>query len=179
MSREYPQMRLRMPPELRDKIEKSSQELGRSMNAEIVHRLERSFDKALAMSPDRLAEIEDQLLSASERDVKAGNYDAVQQELAGAAANASLAESIRSKCDMLLDVVFSDERAAARRERRLDILTREINRVRQYIGNDPSANGIPEQVIFQLEQLLINGQPNLGNLSLTLLAIKNAINERR
>lgn len=41
--REYPQMKLRMPPELKDLIEKSSKGSGRSMNAEIVHRLEATF----------------------------------------------------------------------------------------------------------------------------------------
>ena len=45
MSREYPQMRLRMSPELREKIEEESKVNGRSMNAEIVHRLEESFKK--------------------------------------------------------------------------------------------------------------------------------------
>ena len=44
MSREFPQMRLRMPPELRENIEAKSKTNGRSMNAEIVHRLESSFE---------------------------------------------------------------------------------------------------------------------------------------
>lgn len=34
---------LRMPPELRRKIEKSAKVNGRSLNAEIIHRLEFSF----------------------------------------------------------------------------------------------------------------------------------------
>lgn len=36
-------MKLRMPPELRDQVEESAKANGRSMNAEIVHRLEQSF----------------------------------------------------------------------------------------------------------------------------------------
>jgi hypothetical protein len=41
--REYPQMKLRLPPQLKELIEASSKYSGRSMNAEIVHRLEVSF----------------------------------------------------------------------------------------------------------------------------------------
>lgn len=36
-------MRLRMPPELRDQIEEAAKSNNRSMNAEIVSRLEQSF----------------------------------------------------------------------------------------------------------------------------------------
>lgn len=45
-------MKLRMPPELREKIEASSKEEGRSMNAEIVHRLEESFRAPITHSTD-------------------------------------------------------------------------------------------------------------------------------
>lgn len=44
MSREDPQMKIRLPAELKDQIEAASKELGRSMNMEIVARLQRSFD---------------------------------------------------------------------------------------------------------------------------------------
>lgn len=37
------QHKLRMPPELKEKLFKSSKEMNRSLNAEIVHRLEQSF----------------------------------------------------------------------------------------------------------------------------------------
>lgn len=48
MSREDPQLRIRLPVELKDKIENTAKENGRSMNSEIVHRLEDSFkDKSL------------------------------------------------------------------------------------------------------------------------------------
>lgn len=36
---------LRLPPELKDKIAESAKELNRSMNADIVARLEQSFEK--------------------------------------------------------------------------------------------------------------------------------------
>ncbi|MDM1272589.1 Arc family DNA-binding protein [Acinetobacter indicus] len=36
---------LRLPPELKDKIAASAKELNRSMNADIVARLEQSFEK--------------------------------------------------------------------------------------------------------------------------------------
>lgn len=51
MSREDPQMKIRLPADLKDWIDKSAAENGRSMNAEIVARLQMSFDKDL-ISPD-------------------------------------------------------------------------------------------------------------------------------
>lgn len=57
MSREDPQLRIRLPAELKQKIEDSSKANGRSMNAEIVKRLDTSF----------LSEIPgDEVISASE-----------------------------------------------------------------------------------------------------------------
>jgi len=43
MSREDPQMKIRLPADLKDQIETAAKDSGRSMNAEIVARLERSF----------------------------------------------------------------------------------------------------------------------------------------
>lgn len=43
MSREDPQLRIRLPIELKEKIEYSAKANGRSMNAEIVQRLDISF----------------------------------------------------------------------------------------------------------------------------------------
>ncbi|NBJ13340.1 Arc family DNA-binding protein [Microvirga arsenatis] len=45
MSREDPHFRLRFPEELRAKVEKAAEANRRSMTAEILARLERSFDK--------------------------------------------------------------------------------------------------------------------------------------
>jgi len=49
MARNDPQMNLRVPMELKEKIEKSAFDSGRSINAEAVFRLEQSFtqDKKL------------------------------------------------------------------------------------------------------------------------------------
>lgn len=44
MSREDPQMKIRLPADLKDQIETSSKQSGRSMNAEIVARLQESFN---------------------------------------------------------------------------------------------------------------------------------------
>ena len=41
----HTQYKLRMPPELRDKLKSASEENHRSMNAEILARLQESFDK--------------------------------------------------------------------------------------------------------------------------------------
>lgn len=57
MSREDPQLRIRLPIELKDKIEASAKANKRSMNAEIVQRLDGSF---LAEVPD------DEVLSAED-----------------------------------------------------------------------------------------------------------------
>lgn len=46
MARDDPMMRFRAPQELKSKIEASATENGRSLNAEIVHRLELSFESA-------------------------------------------------------------------------------------------------------------------------------------
>lgn len=43
MSREDPQMKIRLPADLKDQIEAAAKGTGRSMNAEIVARLEASF----------------------------------------------------------------------------------------------------------------------------------------
>jgi len=43
----HTQYKLRMPPELRDKLKSASEENHRSMNAEIVARLQESFDTRL------------------------------------------------------------------------------------------------------------------------------------
>lgn len=44
MSREDPQMKIRLPADLKDQIETASKNSGRSMNAEIVARLQDSFN---------------------------------------------------------------------------------------------------------------------------------------
>lgn len=50
MTRETPQFGLRMPPDLRDLIEKEAKINGRSINAEIVSRLRASLENATAVS---------------------------------------------------------------------------------------------------------------------------------
>lgn len=42
MSREDPQMKIRLPADLKDQIETAAKEAGRSMNAEIIERLSRT-----------------------------------------------------------------------------------------------------------------------------------------
>ena len=43
-------VRLRVPPELRDKIAASSEQYNRSMNADMVARLEKSFETEIKVS---------------------------------------------------------------------------------------------------------------------------------
>ena len=49
MARNDPQMNLRVPMELKERIEKAALDNGRTITAEAVYRLEQSFEKA---SPD-------------------------------------------------------------------------------------------------------------------------------
>ncbi len=45
------QHKLRMPPELKEKLFSSAKEMNRSLNAEIVARLEQSFEEPMAFNP--------------------------------------------------------------------------------------------------------------------------------
>jgi hypothetical protein len=47
----HPQYNLRWPEELRQKVAQSAKEHNRSMNADIVARLEQSFDEPMAFDP--------------------------------------------------------------------------------------------------------------------------------
>ena len=53
MSREDPQLKIRLPLELKEKITESAAEYGRSINSEVVARLEQSFEKDDAAEFDK------------------------------------------------------------------------------------------------------------------------------
>lgn len=57
MSREDPQFKLRLSEKLRDQITESAKASNRSMNAEIVARLEASYDQAESYSKSQAEEI--------------------------------------------------------------------------------------------------------------------------
>ena len=48
MSREDPQLKIRLPLELKEKITQSAADHGRSINSEVIARLEQSFNKVNA-----------------------------------------------------------------------------------------------------------------------------------
>ena len=48
MSRSDPQFKLRMPPHLKDVLEQKAKDNGRSMNAELLYRLEKSLEAEAA-----------------------------------------------------------------------------------------------------------------------------------
>lgn len=54
-----PQYKLRLPQELRDKIKKSAGEHNRSMNADIVARLEQTFEAAIVLTEVEKADYEE------------------------------------------------------------------------------------------------------------------------
>lgn len=70
MARTDPQINLRIPAQLKERIEQAGSVSGRSTNAEIVYRLELSFSvenvmmgvhEALAQTQENLAKIEDRM----------------------------------------------------------------------------------------------------------------------
>lgn len=71
MSREDPQLRIRLPVELKEKIEEVAKANGRSINAEIVQRLDASFLNEIS---------EDRVISAAEALQIASN---AKEELSG------------------------------------------------------------------------------------------------
>lgn len=64
MSRDDPQFKLRLPIELRDRIEQAAKESKRSLNAEMVARLEMSFaqDQGMEVFSGKLDEASVELL---------------------------------------------------------------------------------------------------------------------
>jgi len=50
MAKDYTQVNFRIPTKLKEEIEKAAQESERSITAEIVHRLEKSFEPDLKVS---------------------------------------------------------------------------------------------------------------------------------
>lgn len=50
MSREDPQLKIRLPLELKEKITQSAADYGRSINSEVVARLEQSFEPEVKVS---------------------------------------------------------------------------------------------------------------------------------
>lgn len=59
MSREDPQLKIRLPLELKEKITQSAADHGRSINSEVVARLEKSFEQppSAELSPTQLEQI--------------------------------------------------------------------------------------------------------------------------
>jgi hypothetical protein len=55
MSREHPQIRIRLPPKLKEKIKEAAHDNRRSMNAEVIARLQASFEEdAGEVTPDQM-----------------------------------------------------------------------------------------------------------------------------
>ncbi|MHA3083752.1 Arc family DNA-binding protein [Acinetobacter sp. ANC 5383] len=71
MARTDQQFPLRLPPELKEKLENACKESGRSKNAEAVYRLEKSFDPNI-----RLFSLDDPLVKAHFIALQANKYDA-------------------------------------------------------------------------------------------------------
>ena len=57
MARNDPQMNLRVPMELKEKIEKTALENGRTITAEAVFRLEQSFNNQVVVNDEMLSKM--------------------------------------------------------------------------------------------------------------------------
>lgn len=70
MARSDPQVNIRMPQELKDRLEMASTETNRSLNGEIVARLEESFEDragSVDLSEKSLSKIEDRVVRPLEK----------------------------------------------------------------------------------------------------------------
>jgi len=83
-----PQYKLRLPADLKEKIKKASEENHRSMNAEIVARLEESFGEALVLDGDA---------APSDGDFSADDVIAMYRELDTAMKNIRRLRASREK----------------------------------------------------------------------------------
>lgn len=63
MSREDPQLKIRLPADLKERIESASKTEGRSMNAEIIARLENSFDASASFKKAELGALINELMN--------------------------------------------------------------------------------------------------------------------
>jgi hypothetical protein len=88
MSREDPQMKIRLPVKLKEAIEKSAKKSGRSMNAEICFRLEESFSgmaerrkKTLMATFDAIEEVHESAESDQEIDITSRIIDTIRKNM--------------------------------------------------------------------------------------------------
>lgn len=65
MARTDPQFNVRMPADLKEKIEEAAKENGRSMNAEIVYRLQQSLDEGRAETISNIGHMEFRVVDRS------------------------------------------------------------------------------------------------------------------
>ena len=81
MSREHPQMRIRLAPELKELIEQAALENNRSLNAEITHRLEQSFNTGQGLLGQAMIEAETKKMEERFEEMRKDLLDEVKQIL--------------------------------------------------------------------------------------------------
>lgn len=89
MSREDPQLKIRLPAELKARVEDASRAAGRSINSEVVQRLERSFSAPL-MEPKEAARLW-LFLGRLEDALRTFRQDLIAEEQAGRSPHGSAA----------------------------------------------------------------------------------------
>lgn len=142
MSREDPQMKIRLPADLKDQIEAVAKQSGRSMNAEIVARLEGSFD-ATAGGVDAEAFIKELefVRHAYAQQVKSLSFG---QEL--------LANFLLAAAEGLPDEVIESHHFASALAFAQGIASKDVNKIAEgYAGLFPELQG--NQVIKKVEEM--------------------------
>ena len=81
MSREHPQMRIRLAPELKELIEQAALENNRSLNAEITNRLEQSFNTGQGLLGQAMIEAETKKMEERFEEMRKDLLDEVKQIL--------------------------------------------------------------------------------------------------
>jgi hypothetical protein len=144
MAREDPQMKIRLPEPLKERIEEAARESGRSMNAEIAWRLEESFNGKAGQAAEREAKSMSRLLDEQLR--------TRLQDVRGRIADHEFSRmSLEFELDRLEKHIATlkegDDKVAAKDRR--DFMTRQMGSLREVIQ---SLKAERDQLDGQLEQ---------------------------
>lgn len=129
MSREDPQLKIRLPPDLKEQVEEASKAAGRTINAEVVLRLRQSFESQRRERPADFAEQQYRLHQAmSERAAVHAEINSLHVRLA--ILRMQEQQAPREERDHIREELDSLHRHLAVLERRRADLEQEIARAR-------------------------------------------------
>lgn len=152
MSREDPQMKIRLPADLKEEIEAAAKQSGRSMNAEIVARLEGSF----GLKPDisKLHPVEAVYKAHQLRQ----SISSLQTEIASLSTQKATLQNILGNTHLVAKLVKTDEalHASALEVENLDGLIRNLG---EEIAIRMGTKASMEAELYELD----NATPELFN----------------